>query len=283
MRSQLTDYGFQFNKIPLYCDNESAIALCCNNVQHSRAKHIHVRYHFIKKQVENGLRGQDFDALPTNEEIVSFLRDLGHTGEIHSLNVLLFIRCINPRELLLLLLTEVYPERQLVLTSFVSPEHKSFKIPLSKKKEKVDVTRGKGIELLSQVALTEVAQFKEVQKKSARDFHKTNPSGSGIVTKTAPSAAKIKTSVTNDRNNKQESSGEDSDQKNDRDDNETQSNNKNESNSEHETDENESGSESDQDENEEDEDDEEEVKDELLKTSSNDSDNEDETKITDKA
>nr|GEU31202.1 uncharacterized mitochondrial protein AtMg00810-like [Tanacetum cinerariifolium] len=40
MRSQLTDYGFQFNKIPLYCDNKSVIALCCNNVQHSRAKHI---------------------------------------------------------------------------------------------------------------------------------------------------------------------------------------------------------------------------------------------------
>ncbi|GJX52721.1 putative reverse transcriptase domain-containing protein [Tanacetum coccineum] len=40
MRSQLIDYGFQFNKILLYCDNKSAIALCCNNVQHSRAKHI---------------------------------------------------------------------------------------------------------------------------------------------------------------------------------------------------------------------------------------------------
>nr|GEW70784.1 ribonuclease H-like domain-containing protein [Tanacetum cinerariifolium] len=49
MRSQLTDYGFQFNKIPLYCDNKSVIALCCNNVQHSRAKHIDVRYHFIKE------------------------------------------------------------------------------------------------------------------------------------------------------------------------------------------------------------------------------------------
>ncbi|GJY01586.1 putative reverse transcriptase domain-containing protein [Tanacetum coccineum] len=53
MRSQLTDYGFQFNKIHLYCDNKSAIALCCNNVQHSRAKHIDVCYHFIKEQVEN--------------------------------------------------------------------------------------------------------------------------------------------------------------------------------------------------------------------------------------
>ncbi|GKF16567.1 hypothetical protein Tco_0061485 [Tanacetum coccineum] len=48
MGSQLTDYGFQFNKIPLYCDNKSAISLCCNNVQHSRAKHIDVRYYFIK-------------------------------------------------------------------------------------------------------------------------------------------------------------------------------------------------------------------------------------------
>ncbi|GKB19488.1 retrovirus-related pol polyprotein from transposon TNT 1-94, partial [Tanacetum coccineum] len=43
------------NVIPLYCDNKSAIALYCNNVQHSRAKHIDVRYHFIKEQVENGI------------------------------------------------------------------------------------------------------------------------------------------------------------------------------------------------------------------------------------
>ncbi|GKD56791.1 hypothetical protein Tco_1290178, partial [Tanacetum coccineum] len=159
------------------------------------------------------------------------------------------------------------------------------KIPLSKKKEKVDVTRGKGIELLSQVALTEDAQFEEVRKKSMMDFHKTYPSGSGTAIKTAPSAAKIKPygNDEDDSNNEQESSGEDSDQKNDSDDDQTQSDNENESNSEHETDENESGSESDQDENEEDEDDEEEVKDELVKTPSNDSDDEDETKFTDKA
>ncbi|GJR75003.1 retrovirus-related pol polyprotein from transposon TNT 1-94 [Tanacetum coccineum] len=51
----ISNYGFKFNKIPLYCDNKSSIALCCNNVQHSRSKHIDVRYHFIKEQVENGL------------------------------------------------------------------------------------------------------------------------------------------------------------------------------------------------------------------------------------
>ncbi|GJY58040.1 retrovirus-related pol polyprotein from transposon TNT 1-94 [Tanacetum coccineum] len=54
MISQLTHYGFGFNKIPMYCDNKSAIALCCNNVQHSRSKHIDIRFHFIKEHVENG-------------------------------------------------------------------------------------------------------------------------------------------------------------------------------------------------------------------------------------
>ncbi|GJW84635.1 hypothetical protein Tco_0157780 [Tanacetum coccineum] len=51
----ITDYDLGFNKILMYCDNKSAIALCCNNVQHSRSKHIDIRYHFIKEQVENGV------------------------------------------------------------------------------------------------------------------------------------------------------------------------------------------------------------------------------------
>ncbi|GKB39923.1 hypothetical protein Tco_0884865 [Tanacetum coccineum] len=31
------------------------IALCCNNVQHSRSKHIDIRPHIKKEQVENGV------------------------------------------------------------------------------------------------------------------------------------------------------------------------------------------------------------------------------------
>nr|GEX49799.1 hypothetical protein [Tanacetum cinerariifolium] len=50
----LTDYGFSFNKIPIYCDSKSAIAISCNPIQHSRIKHIIVRYHFIKEHVEQG-------------------------------------------------------------------------------------------------------------------------------------------------------------------------------------------------------------------------------------
>nr|GEY90165.1 copia protein [Tanacetum cinerariifolium] len=55
MRTQLKDYGFEYNKIPMYCDSQSDIAISCNPIQHSRTKHFHTRYHLIKKQVENGI------------------------------------------------------------------------------------------------------------------------------------------------------------------------------------------------------------------------------------
>ncbi|GJX59872.1 hypothetical protein Tco_0291262 [Tanacetum coccineum] len=157
--------------------------------------------------------------------------------------------------------------------------------------EKVNVTRGKGIELISKVALTEDAQFEEVRRKSMRDFHKTHPSGSGTVTKTAPSAAKIKPSITNegtgdedDSNNEHESRSEGSDQERDSGDDNTQFDSEEGSDSEHGTIENESGFESDQEENEEDDEtDEEEKNDEFVRTPSNDTDDEDETKIKHKA
>nr|GEW33028.1 hypothetical protein [Tanacetum cinerariifolium] len=66
----------------------------------------------------------------------------------------------------------------------------------SKRKEKVDVAYGKGIELLSKVALAEKSQMKEVRKKSLREFHRTHPSGSGMIAETPPSVEKTKSSVT---------------------------------------------------------------------------------------
>ncbi|GJW24585.1 hypothetical protein Tco_0038396 [Tanacetum coccineum] len=38
MRTQLKDYGFNYNKIPLYCDSQSTITISYNPVQHSRTK-----------------------------------------------------------------------------------------------------------------------------------------------------------------------------------------------------------------------------------------------------
>ncbi|GKE40153.1 hypothetical protein Tco_1463558 [Tanacetum coccineum] len=55
MRIRLIDYGFHFNKIPIYYDSKSAIAISCNLVQHSRTKHIVVCYHFIKEHMEKGM------------------------------------------------------------------------------------------------------------------------------------------------------------------------------------------------------------------------------------
>ncbi|GJU40837.1 hypothetical protein Tco_1193794 [Tanacetum coccineum] len=54
MGTQLLDYGYKYNKIPMYCDSKSAIAISCNLVQHSKTKHIDIRYHFITEHVEKG-------------------------------------------------------------------------------------------------------------------------------------------------------------------------------------------------------------------------------------
>ncbi|GKD16572.1 retrovirus-related pol polyprotein from transposon TNT 1-94, partial [Tanacetum coccineum] len=42
-------------RLSRYTKNRSAIALCCNNVQHSRSKHIDIRHHFIREDVEKGV------------------------------------------------------------------------------------------------------------------------------------------------------------------------------------------------------------------------------------
>lgn len=40
--------------VPLLCDNESAIKIAHNPIQHSRTKHIDVRHHFIRDHVAKG-------------------------------------------------------------------------------------------------------------------------------------------------------------------------------------------------------------------------------------
>jgi hypothetical protein len=55
MRQTLRDYGYKLTKVPLLCDNESAIRMADNLVKHSRTKHIVIRYHFLRDHQQRGI------------------------------------------------------------------------------------------------------------------------------------------------------------------------------------------------------------------------------------
>jgi hypothetical protein len=54
MRFTLSDLCFKFSKIPLLCDNESAIKLANNPVNHSRTKHIDISQNFLRDHEAKG-------------------------------------------------------------------------------------------------------------------------------------------------------------------------------------------------------------------------------------
>nr|GEX58338.1 hypothetical protein [Tanacetum cinerariifolium] len=97
MRTQLQDYGFNYNKIPLYYDSQSAIAISCNPVQHSRTKHIHTRYHFIKEHVENGIIELYF--VPTEYQLADMFTKALPEDRFKYLDRLIGMRCLTPVEL----------------------------------------------------------------------------------------------------------------------------------------------------------------------------------------
>ncbi|GJW89206.1 retrovirus-related pol polyprotein from transposon TNT 1-94 [Tanacetum coccineum] len=54
MKQALIDYGVRLDDIPIMCDNKGAIDLSKNLVQHSRTKHIEIRHHFLRDNVQKG-------------------------------------------------------------------------------------------------------------------------------------------------------------------------------------------------------------------------------------
>jgi hypothetical protein len=48
MRQTLQNFGYNLSKVSLLCDNESAIRLVDNPIEHSRTKHIDIRHHFLR-------------------------------------------------------------------------------------------------------------------------------------------------------------------------------------------------------------------------------------------
>ena len=65
MKQSLLEYGVVLDRIPLLCDNESAVKIANNPVQHSRTKHIDIRHHFLRDHVARndillyGVRSED--------------------------------------------------------------------------------------------------------------------------------------------------------------------------------------------------------------------------------
>ncbi|GJS81833.1 hypothetical protein Tco_0748374 [Tanacetum coccineum] len=97
LRTQLTDYGFHFDNIPMYCDSMTAIAISCNLVQHSLTKHIDVRYHFIKEHVEKGIVELFF--VETEYQLTDLFTKALPEDMFKYLNRRLGMRCLTPEEL----------------------------------------------------------------------------------------------------------------------------------------------------------------------------------------
>jgi len=55
MKHHLEVYQINANSIPIYCDNTATICLSKNPILHSRAKHIEIKYHFIRDYVQKGI------------------------------------------------------------------------------------------------------------------------------------------------------------------------------------------------------------------------------------
>ncbi|GKC05119.1 hypothetical protein Tco_0996729 [Tanacetum coccineum] len=74
MKSQLTDYDIIYEKVPIFCDNTSAIAISNNLVLHSRTKHIDIRYHFIRYHI---LKGDiELHFIPTQYQLADIFTEL---------------------------------------------------------------------------------------------------------------------------------------------------------------------------------------------------------------
>ena len=67
IRQQLKDFCVDTGCIPIFCDNTSAINISKNPCQHKRTKHIDIRHHFLRDNVEKGLVSMNYCA--TNKQI----------------------------------------------------------------------------------------------------------------------------------------------------------------------------------------------------------------------
>ena len=83
IKSQLEDYGISLAKIPVMCDNTSAINIAKNLIVHSRTKHIEIRHHFIRDHITKG--DIEIKFIETSRQLADiFTKPLG-TDQFHTL------------------------------------------------------------------------------------------------------------------------------------------------------------------------------------------------------
>ena len=98
MRTQLQDYGFFYNKIPLYCDSESAIAISCNPVQHSRTTaHRQLGIISSRNMFENGIIELYF--VRTEYQLADMFTKALPEDRFNYLVRRIGMRCLTPAEL----------------------------------------------------------------------------------------------------------------------------------------------------------------------------------------
>nr|GFB31434.1 retrovirus-related Pol polyprotein from transposon TNT 1-94 [Tanacetum cinerariifolium] len=81
----------------MYCDSKAAIAISCNPIQHSRTKHIDVRYYFIKEKVEKGIVELFF--VGTEYQLADLFTKALPVKRFKYLVRRLGMRCLTPAEL----------------------------------------------------------------------------------------------------------------------------------------------------------------------------------------
>jgi hypothetical protein len=67
MRQTLRDYGYKLSKVTLLCDNESAICMADNPIEHSHTKHIDIRYYFLRDHQQ--MRDIEIAYVSTKEQL----------------------------------------------------------------------------------------------------------------------------------------------------------------------------------------------------------------------
>ncbi|GJX81380.1 hypothetical protein Tco_0330861 [Tanacetum coccineum] len=146
--------------------------------------------------------GQEFDEPPSEEETISFIRELGYSREIKYITDVSVDHLHQPWRAFATTINKclsgkpkkIQKKSDLAISSKETPSKKkpakakkdvpstkklATKPKLTKKKASVKVDRGKGLNVLSKVALSEAAQLKEATKRRKKDFHISHASGSG--------------------------------------------------------------------------------------------------------